>query len=109
MTEFEVDYLPDLNEPLGGTIQIQLEEKEYRFPRELSGDKVKKILDGELSVEHQLRNSVDPYFYLNLGNGKQVNFITPRGSSSKVKGVGLYDSEDGGWLEFYKVNNLLDE
>lgn len=109
MTEFDVNYLSDLNEPLGGTLQVELGDQQYRFPRELSGDKVMQILDDEVSDDHQLRNNGDPYFYLELGNGKQVNFLTPRGSSSKVKGVGLYDREDGGWIEFYKVDDLLDE
>ena len=77
------------------------------FPVEFDVDTVRTILEDQAEeYGHEVRDSTDPYFSINTGDGQRYDLLYTRPKDG-VKAVALYDEESDEAEEFWKVEDIL--
>ncbi|WP_276273652.1 hypothetical protein [Haloarcula litorea] len=94
-----------MNEGLGGTVEFGEEDEEYLFPRDLPADKVRKILENQ---DADIYGSQFPGFRVETSQGVRYDVIH-LDESEPVDAIGIYDVDEGEVLEFYEMDELVEE
>ncbi|WP_049937265.1 hypothetical protein [Haloplanus natans] len=95
-----------MNEGLGGTVEFGEDNEEYLFPRDLPADKVRKILEDDQDAD--IYGSEFPGFRVETSQGVRYDVIHLDGSEP-VDAIGIYDVDEGEVLEFYEMDDLVEE
>ena len=94
-----------MNEGLGGTIEFG-EDSEYLFPRDLPSDKVRQILQEDQDAD--VYGSQLPGFSVEDGDSIRYDIIDLP-SHDSVAAIGVYDTERQEVLDFYEIDELVEE
>lgn len=94
-----------MNEGLGGTIEFG-EDSEYLFPRDLSADKVREILQEDQDAD--VYGSQLPGFSVEGGDAIRYDIIDLP-SQDSVAAIGVYDTDRQEVLDFYEIDEMVEE